>query len=133
MAKAGGKFTIVGSPRRFLNTELREQERQQREQRRLLQQMLEREMLKHSLAKRLPSRVRKLSGKAWVPVAFERRPDELLAMTITEAGEALSRESETAPDCAKPPLSAGYCTNELRKLGAWEKKPRKSPRQQHPK
>jgi hypothetical protein len=32
--------------------ELREQERQQREQRRLLQQMLEREMLKHSLAKR---------------------------------------------------------------------------------
>ena len=128
MAKAGGKFTIGVSPRRFLLGELREQERLQRQQRRLLQQMLER-----SLAKRPSSRVRKLSGKAWVPLAFERRPDELLAMTITEAGEALYRESETAPDCAKPPLSAGYCTNELRKLGAWEKKPRKSPRQQHPK
>ena len=123
MAKAGGKFTIGAPPRRFPLTELREQERQQRQQRRLLQQMLER-----SLAKRRPPPVRKLLGKEWIRVGFDRRRAELLAMTITEAGKQLSEESETAPDCVKP-LSVGYCINELRTLGVWKKKPRKSTRQ----
>ena len=72
--------------------------------------------------------VRKLPGKEWIRTAFDRRRDELLAMTITKAGEALSKESKTAPDCVKP-LSVGYCKNELRTLGVWKKKPRKSPRQ----
>ena len=75
--------------------------------------------------------VDKLPGKNWVPTAFKRRRDELLAMTITRAGRVLSIESKTAPDCAKP-LSVGYCTNELRKLGVWPKKLRK-PQRQRPK
>jgi hypothetical protein len=64
--------------------------------------------------------VRKLSGKEWVGSAY--RP-ELLALTITDAGKVLAQESKTAPDCRKP-LSAGYCTNELRKLNRWPPKPR---------
>ena len=44
-------------------------------------------------------------------------------MTITEAGEALSEQSQTAPDCAKP-LSVGHCTNLLRDLNVFPKKPR---------
>ena len=67
--------------------------------------------------------VRKLSGKEWIPIAFKRRRDELLALSITEAGKVLAEESKTAPDCRKP-LSAGYCTNELRKLNGWAPKPR---------
>jgi len=68
------------------------------------------------------------SGKEWISDRFERRRGELLALTITEAGSELAEESQTAPDCRKP-LSAGYCTNELRKLKAWKPKPRNSPKQ----
>jgi hypothetical protein len=46
VGKAGGKFTIGARSRRFLLTELREQERQERQQRRRLQQMLERSLAK---------------------------------------------------------------------------------------
>jgi hypothetical protein len=74
--------------------------------------------------------VRKLAGKQWVPVAYARRADELRTKTITEAGRLLSIESKTALDCEQ--LSRGYCTNELRKLGVWTKKPRK-PQRQRPK
>jgi hypothetical protein len=70
----------------------------------------------------------KLEGKEWVPVAFARRPDELLALPITKAGDKLAEESKTALDCRRP-LSAGYCTNELRKLHKWPEKPRGSPKQ----
>jgi hypothetical protein len=131
VAKAGGKLTIGGPPRRFLKMELREQERQERQQRelrQLLQQMRLQQMLEHSQAKRPTPPVRKLSGKEWIRVALDRRRAELLAMTITEAGDKLSKESETAPDCAKP-LSVGHCINLLRDLNVWSKKPRKSPRQ----
>src|SRR5262245_9792510 len=44
-----------------------------------------------------PAEVAKLSGKQWVPNAYARRPDELLAMDITGASEALAEESKTAP------------------------------------
>jgi hypothetical protein len=74
--------------------------------------------------------VPKLAGKQWVPIAFERRRGELLALTITEAGRELAKESQTAPDCRKP-LSAGYCTNELRKLGVWKPQPTHSPKQRN--
>jgi len=57
--------------------------------------------------------VSKLSGKQWVPVAYARRPDELHAMGITGASEALAKESESAADCAKP-LTARYIENRLR-------------------
>src|SRR5262249_37708959 len=71
---------------------------------------------------------RRLSGQEWIGITFERKRDELLALSITEAGRKLAGESVTAPDCRKL-LSAGYCTNELRKLKAWKPKPRNSPRQ----
>jgi hypothetical protein len=60
----------------------------------------------------------KLLGKEWIPLAFERKREKVLALTITEAGRKLADESKTAPDWGKKPLSAGYCTNELRKLKA---------------
>jgi hypothetical protein len=71
----------------------------------------------------------RLTGKAWVAVAFKRRAEELgpKVMNITDAGHALSNESKTAPDCAKP-LSKGYCINLLRNLDAWPKKHRNSPK-----
>jgi hypothetical protein len=64
--------------------------------------------------------VRKLSGKMWVPVAFERRHNELLQMSITDASCALHEESKTAPDCAKQ-LEARYIEKELRALGVFPK------------
>jgi hypothetical protein len=67
-----------------------------------------------------PPAARKLSGKEWVPVAHKRRPDELLAMGITGASEALVEESKTAPDCAKP-LTVRYIEKLLRKLGVFKK------------
>jgi hypothetical protein len=70
----------------------------------------------------------KLIGKEWVAVAFARRRKELRRLHITQAGGALAEESKTAPDCRKP-LSKGYCTNELRKLGIWKPQPRHSPKQ----
>jgi hypothetical protein len=77
-----------------------------------------------SAAAQLPSPstapVRKLSGKMWVPVAFERRRNELLQMSITDASCALHEESKTAPDCAKP-LEARYIEKELRALGGFPK------------
>jgi hypothetical protein len=108
--------------------ELREQERQERQQREL-RQLLQQLMLERSLAKRPSSRVRKLSGKAWVPVAYARRADELLAMTITEASDALAEEtSKPASDCAKP-LKARYIEKLLRELGMFPKARRGSPKQ----
>jgi hypothetical protein len=71
--------------------------------------------------------VQRLSGKDWIPTAFERRRTELLAVGITEAGRRLSLESESAPDCLKL-VSRGYCINELRKLKLWKPKPRASPK-----
>ena len=67
--------------------------------------------------------VAKLSGKRWVSNAYDRRPDELLAMGITGASEALAEESKTAPDCAKP-LTARYIEKLLRGLGTFPKAPR---------
>src|SRR5262249_55421464 len=64
--------------------------------------------------------VSKLSGKQWVPVAYARRPDELHAMGITGASEALAGESKTAPDCAKP-LTARYIEKLLRELKVFPK------------
>ena len=67
------------------------------------------------------SAVRKLYGKEWVPEAYKRRPDELLAMGITGASERTrARKSEAAPDCAKP-LKARYIEKLLRDLGTFEK------------
>jgi len=70
----------------------------------------------------------KLSGKEWVEAAFKRRPDELLKLGISKAGETLAKESKTAPDCAKP-LGKGHCINLLRELKVFPKKPRNSPKQ----
>ena len=70
--------------------------------------------------------VRKLYGKEWVPEAYKRRPDKLLAMGITGASNALAEESETAPDCAKP-LKARYIEKLLRDLGTFEKADRGLP------
>ena len=67
-------------------------------------------------------------GKEWVPLAFERRRDELSRLRITQAGIKLADESKTASDCRKP-LSKGYCTNELRTFGIWEQQLRQSPKQ----
>ena len=72
--------------------------------------------------------VAKLSGKRWVSNAYDRRPDELLAMGITGASEALAEESKTAPDCAKP-LTARYIEKLLRELGRFPKAHRGSPKQ----
>jgi hypothetical protein len=75
-----------------------------------------------------PAPGRKLTGKEWVAAAYKRRAKELgpHVMKITDAGRALSNESNTAPDCAKP-LSEGHCINLLRNLDIWRKKPRSSP------
>jgi hypothetical protein len=73
--------------------------------------------------------VHKLSGKAWVPVAFERRREELLAMEgITDGSHALAEESKTALDCARP-LNARYIEKLLRQLNVWAKARRNSPEQ----
>jgi hypothetical protein len=69
--------------------------------------------------------VPKLSGKRWVSNAYDRKPNELLAMGITGASEALAEESKTAPDCAKP-LTARYIEKLLRGLGTFPKAPRGS-------
>jgi len=70
----------------------------------------------------------KLSGKEWVEAAFKRRPDELLKLGISKAGETLAKESEAALDCAKR-LGKGHCINLLRELKVFPKKPRNSPKQ----
>jgi hypothetical protein len=72
--------------------------------------------------------VRKLSGKEWIPLAFARRRDELLALTITEAGHRLAEESKTAPDCAKP-LKPRTAEKLLRNLGLWPQAFRGLPKQ----
>src|SRR5262245_43887066 len=72
--------------------------------------------------------VKNLPGKAWVPVAYARRPDALLAMGITGASIALAEESKTALDCAKP-LTVGYIKNRLRELEVFPKARRNSPKQ----
>jgi hypothetical protein len=61
---------------------------------------------------------RRLSGKKWVPIAYARKPNELLAMTITDASHVLAEQSETASDCAKP-LKARYIEKLLRELGSF--------------
>jgi hypothetical protein len=71
--------------------------------------------------------IKKLMGKEWILVAFERRRNELSRLTITKAGGALAEESKTASDCSNP-LSEGYCTNELRKLGIWKPQLTHSPK-----
>jgi hypothetical protein len=69
-----------------------------------------------------------LLGKKWVPVAFERRRDELLGMkNITDASAALAKESETAPDCEKR-LEERYIEKLLRENGVFLKKYRNSPK-----
>jgi hypothetical protein len=67
--------------------------------------------------------VRKISGKEWVPIAFERRRAELFTMGITEAARALANESEKAPDCAKA-LKARSVENLLRDNKYFPKKSR---------
>jgi hypothetical protein len=71
----------------------------------------------------------KLSGTAWVPIAFDRRRGELRAMSITDASDALAHESKTAPDCAKKPLKARYIEKLLRDLDVWPKARRSSSKQ----
>jgi hypothetical protein len=74
----------------------------------------------------------KLSGKEWIPTAYARRPNELLAMTITEASHALADESaKIASDCAKP-LKARYIEKRLRELGTFPQA-RRNPLRQRPK
>jgi hypothetical protein len=68
--------------------------------------------------------VPKLPGKQWVPVAYERRSNELRAMTITEAARELAEESKTAPDSAKP-LKARSIEKLLRERGVFPKARRK--------
>jgi hypothetical protein len=70
----------------------------------------------------------RLSGTAWVPIAFDRRRGELRAMSITDASRALAHESKTAPDCAKP-LKARYIEKLLRDLDVWPKARRSSLKQ----
>jgi hypothetical protein len=72
--------------------------------------------------------VPRLSGKKWVPIAFDRRRDELLAMNITDASLVLEKESETAPDCAKP-VKHRYIEKLLRDLSVWPKACRNSSKQ----
>jgi hypothetical protein len=69
--------------------------------------------------------IKKLSGKVWVPIAYARRPSELLAMGITGASRALAETSNTALDCAKP-LKARYIETQLRELGTFPKARRNS-------
>jgi hypothetical protein len=71
--------------------------------------------------------VDKLSGKKWVPIAYARRPNELLGMTITEASHALFEESKTASDCAKP-LKPRYIEKRLRELGSFPRARRNPPK-----
>jgi len=68
-----------------------------------------------------------LPGKVWVPAAFERRRDELLAKSITDASHALHEESKTDPDCAKE-LKPRYIEELLGKLNLWPKAYRNSPK-----
>lgn len=70
----------------------------------------------------------KSNGTKWVPEAYARQPDELLAMGITGASRILSRQSRTAPDCAKP-LGERYIEKLLRELGVFPKARRGSPKQ----
>jgi hypothetical protein len=70
----------------------------------------------------------KLSGTAWVPIAFDRRRGELLAMTITNASGVLAEESKTASDCAKP-LQPRYIEKLLRDRNFWPKARRNSSKQ----
>jgi hypothetical protein len=70
----------------------------------------------------------KLSGKAWVPIAFDRRRGELRAMSITDASGALAHESKAAPDCAKQ-LKPRYIEKLLRGLDVWPKARRNSSKQ----
>jgi uncharacterized protein (DUF2249 family) len=75
-----------------------------------------------------PAPVRKkLTGKEWIEAELERSP-ELRAMSITKAGDELSKRSKNARDCAKS-LSEGRCINLLRDCFYWPKKPRNSPKQ----
>src|SRR5262249_906032 len=75
-----------------------------------------------------PAEAPKLSGKRWVLKAYARRSDDLLAMGITGASEALAEESGNAADCAKR-LTARYIEKLLRELGAFPKAHRGSPKQ----
>lgn len=63
------------------------------------------------------------SVKEWVLEAYARRPNELRAMSITDAARALSREAKDAPDYGRS-LKVGHCVNLLRTTGGWSKKPR---------
>ena len=75
-----------------------------------------------------PAEAPKLSGKRWVPKAYARRSDDLLAMGITGASEALAEESSNAADCAKR-LTKRYIEKLLRELGRFPKAHRGSPKQ----
>lgn len=63
--------------------------------------------------------VAKLVGKAWIPIAYERRREKFQkdGTSITDAARDLANESETAADCAKP-LKWPYIKNVLRD-GIW--------------
>ena len=76
----------------------------------------------------LIAEVLKLSGKNWVPKAYARRPNELLAMGITGASGVLAEESKNAADCTKP-LKARYIEQRLRELEVFPKAHRGSPKQ----
>jgi hypothetical protein len=82
--------------------------------------------LRDDCASASPVVVKKLSGKAWVPEAYAQRPNELLAMGITDASRALAEASKI--DCAKP-LEARYIEKLLRGLGTFPKAHRGSPKQ----
>jgi hypothetical protein len=70
--------------------------------------------------------VRKLSRQKWVAAAYARRPDALRAMGITAASIELIRESQNAPDCAKPFDKPRYAEKLLRGLGVFPKARRNS-------
>jgi hypothetical protein len=63
----------------------------------------------------------KQSAKQWVPDAFKRRPDELLAMGISKASRELATESGK--------FGPGTVENKLREMKVFEKKRRQPVRQ----
>jgi len=101
----------------------RREQRKQQFERRLIESL---ERLGPARAAPPSPPVGKLSGKAWVPLAYARRPNELLAMGISDAARVLANEYETY--CGKP-LKPRSVEKILRGLGIWTKAFRGSPKQ----
>ena len=62
------------------------------------------------------ARLKKLAGKEWVKVAYDRKRERFIRddTNITDAAKDLAKKSETAADCKKP-MVWGYVKSLLRK------------------